>query len=148
MTHLLLGCRAQWPSPVKQQLSRESPKHLSSRLVLSFCSSVRLYAWPVAECCAVISQSRQRRRRRRHRSCDLQTALVPHEVMGGNRFSMLSSSSKRYYTPATCSGAGRLRSRVDAASRTSHDHLLGLSMAVICGFVSGHQFLPALKYII
>jgi len=81
----------------------DSHKHLrqpANQRVLSFRSSVRLYAWPVAECCAVISPS--------HRRCcrDLQTALVLHEVMGWNRFSMLSSGTKRYYTPVSCRRAG------------------------------------------
>ena len=53
------------------------------RAVLSFCSSVRWYAWPVTECCAVISPSRQR-----WHSRDLRTALVRRQVMGGNRFSI------------------------------------------------------------
>ena len=49
-------------------------------------------------CCSVISPI--------HRCCcccrDLQTALVLREAIGGSRFSMLSTSSKRYYTPVSC----------------------------------------------
>lgn len=46
-----------------QSTSGQAAGHRSifaRREVLSFCSSVRLYAWPVAECWAVISPSHQR----------------------------------------------------------------------------------------
>jgi len=86
-----------WPCPTASHRGV-----FASRTLLSFRSSVRLYAWPVAECFVVISPRRQR--------CwccrDMQTALVLHEVMGGNRFSMLSSNTKRYFTLVSCSRAG------------------------------------------
>ena len=97
---LLVGCPVSGHGSVQLPVTGPSLPD-SLRSVLSFRSFVRLYAWPVAECCAVISPSHQRRCRCR----DLQTSLVPHKVMGGNRFSMLSSSTERYYTRVSCSHA-------------------------------------------